>query len=125
MFSKLQVLVALSLLPSILALPAPDPRATAATLTLPARLPMATHVVRKNTISLPVVRKHNFSGKNLLKSDQARAQFLKTRHLSKDKQSFDLKTAKNAAQSIGVGITNAVVTYTVDVRVFATQAHRV
>jgi hypothetical protein len=106
MFSQLTpyVLVALSLLSSSLALPAPAPK--------------STHVVRKNAVTLPFVRHYNLTGTNLLKSDQARAKYLKTKHLSKG-GSFSEKTAKSAAASIGVGITNAAVTYTIDVRIFS------
>ena len=89
--------------------------AASAVVALPAAAPKTTQVLNKNGIKIPFVRHQNFTGVNLLKSDQARAKALRERHLSKG-SSFNKKAALSAASQIGVDITNTAVTYVAEVR---------
>ena len=81
-------------------------------------------VVNESPVRLPIVRRMNLTGTTLVKADQARAKFFKTRsqlpkhefNVTKAKQS---KAAKlNAAAAMGVGITNDAVDYTAQARLF-------
>ena len=75
-------------------------------------------VINSNHVRIPFVRRHNLTGTSVVKSDQARAQFLKTRHLREKTGSSpdNMSRAKSAAAAIGVDVTNGAVTYTADVR---------
>ena len=76
--------------------------------------PAAERKVVNKLVSLPIARRYNLTGTNLVKSDQARAKYLQTQHLSRT-QDVSAQAAKNAAAAIGVGITNVVVSYVADV----------
>ena len=71
-------------------------------------------VVRENHVKLPFTRRANFTGRDLVKSDRARAQALKSRSTQK----FNASRAKSAASTFGIGVTNGVVDYTAEVNVF-------
>ena len=69
-------------------------------------------VINESPIRLPIARRLNLTGTTLVKADQARAKFLKTRS-QLPKPNFDIRKAKqNAASAVGVGITNTAVSYT-------------
>ena len=103
MFSQLtlNVLLALSLLSSTVTLASPAPK------------PSAAVKISQNVISVPVARRHDFSGASILQRDQARVKHLKAKSLLKGK-SFEERKA--AASDIAVPVTNGAVTYTADVR---------
>lgn len=71
-------------------------------------------VVNESPIKLPIARRLNLTGTTLLKSDQARARFLKNQHLL-PKPEFDVNKVKSAAAAMGVDITNGAVSYTAEV----------
>ena len=84
--------------------------------------PAAERKVLNKLVSLPIARRYNLTGTNLVKSDQARAQYLQTQHLSRT-QDVNAQAAKNAAAAIGVGITNVVVSYVADVCSLTLRRH--
>lgn len=71
-------------------------------------------VVRENRIKLPFTRHANFTGKDFVKNDRARAQALKSRS-SRVGMKVDAERAKSAASAFGVDATNNVVEYTAEV----------
>ena len=84
--------------------------------------PAAERKVVNKLVSLPIARRYNLTGTNLVKSDQARAKYLQTQHLSRT-QDVSAQAAKNAAAAIGVGITNVVVSYVADVCTLTLKLH--
>ena len=71
-------------------------------------------VVNESPMRIPLVRRLNFTGHNLLASDQARARYLKTRHLNHQPGSIP----KNASDGVvNVGILNSAVSYIAQVRI--------
>ena len=98
----LRVLLALSIVSSTIALPAPAPK--------------PTEIIGNNGIKIPFVRRANFTGVNLLKADQARAKALKTRKFNKGAK-FDKHSALSAANQIGIDVTNTAVTYVAEVSI--------
>ena len=81
----------------------------------PSRRTRDTQVKRASPITLPFVRRSNVTGTDIVKNDQARAKFLRNPP-SSDDGSFEERIAKTKSACINMGITNAGVIYTIDVR---------
>lgn len=73
-----------------------------ATLSLLVTVLASPTVVNNSPIKIPLLKRYNFTGTSIVKSDQARLHYLKNRHLG-------TKSAQDPA--INVGITNAAVSY--------------
>ena len=79
-------------------------------------------VINESPIKIPITRRLNLTGTSLVKSDRARATFLKNIK-SQPKPDFNVTKAKSAAAAMGVGITNGAVTYTAEVEKFLRRTH--
>ena len=76
----------------------------------------ATQIKRASPVTLPFVRRSNATGTSIVKNDQARAKFLRTQP-SSDSGDFAQRAAKTKSACINIGITNAGVSYLIDVRI--------